>query len=71
MGDVAAYPPSIQWVYDAGWGMLDPADAFVFVDNHDNQRGHGGMISFNERAKSSHKKKSKEKSEYLFSSYVH
>ena len=22
--------------------MADPGDAFVFVDNHDNQRGHGG-----------------------------
>ena len=21
--------------------MLNPEDAFVFVDNHDNQRGHG------------------------------
>ncbi|XP_066993781.2 alpha-amylase [Anabrus simplex] len=23
------------------WGLLDSASAFVFVDNHDNQRGHG------------------------------
>ena len=22
--------------------MLEPENAFVFVDNHDNQRGHGG-----------------------------
>ena len=22
--------------------MTDPEHAFVFVDNHDNQRGHGG-----------------------------
>jgi len=29
-------------VYDQGWGMSDPEHAFVFVDNHDNQRGHGG-----------------------------
>jgi len=28
-------------LYDPGWGMLNPEDAFVFVDNHDNQRGHG------------------------------
>jgi alpha-amylase len=28
-------------LYDAGWGMVEPQDAFVFVDNHDNQRGHG------------------------------
>ncbi|XP_076311371.1 alpha-amylase-like isoform X1 [Tachypleus tridentatus] len=32
----------IPYMYDAGWGMLHPDDAFVFVDNHDNQRGHGG-----------------------------
>ncbi|KAK3852672.1 hypothetical protein Pcinc_040753 [Petrolisthes cinctipes] len=29
-------------VYDPGWGMADPDKAFIFVDNHDNQRGHGG-----------------------------
>eukprot|EP00094_Tigriopus_californicus_P008880 TCALIF_08561-PA protein Name:"Similar to Amy4N Alpha-amylase 4N (Drosophila ananassae)" AED:0.15 eAED:0.16 QI:12/0.75/0.55/1/1/0.88/9/0/728 len=29
-------------LYDPGWGMSDPEHAFVFVDNHDNQRGHGG-----------------------------
>jgi len=32
---------SIPGLYDPGWGMLDPDDAFVFVDNHDSQRGHG------------------------------
>lgn len=32
----------LNGVYDPGWGMTDPAHAFVFVDNHDNQRGHGG-----------------------------
>ena len=32
---------SIPGVYDPGWNMCDPGDAFVFVDNHDNQRGHG------------------------------
>ena len=32
---------SLMSVYDPGWGMLPPEDAFVFVDNHDNQRGHG------------------------------
>jgi len=31
----------IPYLYDPGWGMLNPEDAFVFVDNHDNQRGHG------------------------------
>ena len=25
-----------------GWGMADPGHAMVFIDNHDNQRGHGG-----------------------------
>ncbi|XP_064112999.1 alpha-amylase-like isoform X2 [Macrobrachium nipponense] len=29
-------------VYEPGSGMVDPDKAFVFVDNHDNQRGHGG-----------------------------
>lgn len=27
--------------FGEGWGMMDRANAFVFVDNHDNQRGHG------------------------------
>ena len=27
---------------DYGWGMARADRAFVFVDNHDNQRGHGG-----------------------------
>ncbi|CAG0902207.1 unnamed protein product [Darwinula stevensoni] len=27
---------------DLGWGMCPSDKAFVFVDNHDNQRGHGG-----------------------------
>lgn len=27
---------------DYGWGMARSDRAFVFVDNHDNQRGHGG-----------------------------
>ena len=27
---------------DYGWGMTRADRAFVFVDNHDNQRGHGG-----------------------------
>lgn len=29
-------------LYDPGWGMADPDRAFVFVDNHDTQRGHAG-----------------------------
>ncbi|XP_071087740.1 alpha-amylase-like [Haliotis cracherodii] len=29
-------------VVDYGWGMAESSHAFVFVDNHDNQRGHGG-----------------------------
>ena len=27
--------------FGQSWGMLADAIAFVFVDNHDNQRGHG------------------------------
>ena len=33
---------SLHSVVDFGWGMADSAHALVFVDNHDNQRGHGG-----------------------------
>jgi len=40
--DAAGQLSGAQWLYDPGWGMLDSEDAFVFVDNHDNQRGHGG-----------------------------
>merc|ERR1719481_1216394 len=29
-------------IYDSNWGMADGMHAVVFVDNHDNQRGHGG-----------------------------
>merc|ERR1711862_388961 len=29
-------------IYDQNWGMADGMHAVVFVDNHDNQRGHGG-----------------------------
>lgn len=29
-------------VVDYNWGMTDSDHAFVFVDNHDNERGHGG-----------------------------
>ncbi|XP_069188090.1 alpha-amylase [Procambarus clarkii] len=29
-------------IYDPGWGMAPSDNALVFVDNHDNQRGHGG-----------------------------
>jgi len=29
-------------VVDYNWGMTDSDHALVFVDNHDNQRGHGG-----------------------------
>ena len=29
-------------VVDYGWGMADSGHALIFIDNHDNQRGHGG-----------------------------
>jgi len=32
----------LRGIYDQGWGMADGMHAVVFVDNHDNQRGHGG-----------------------------
>lgn len=28
--------------FGGSWGMLPDGNALVFVDNHDNQRGHGG-----------------------------
>ena len=28
--------------FGQSWGMLESNKALVFVDNHDNQRGHGG-----------------------------
>lgn len=31
----------IPGMYDPGWGMISSEEAFVFVDNHDTQRGHG------------------------------
>ena len=33
---------SLTDVVDYNWGMVDSEHAFVFVDNHDNERGHGG-----------------------------
>ena len=44
---------NIGGLYDPGWGMLTPETAFVFLDNHDNQRGHGGgseTLTFKEPA---------------------
>jgi alpha-amylase len=34
----------LSWLsnFGEGWGMLPSSSAIVFVDNHDNQRGHGG-----------------------------
>lgn len=33
----------LKWMKNWGseWGFLQSKDALVFVDNHDNQRGHG------------------------------
>jgi alpha-amylase len=35
---------SLAWLktFGEGWGFLPSSSAVVFVDNHDNQRGHGG-----------------------------
>ncbi|PSN47156.1 hypothetical protein C0J52_13505 [Blattella germanica] len=35
---------AIKWLKNFGpeWGLVPDGDAVVFVDNHDNQRGHGG-----------------------------
>lgn len=29
------------WIVGPAWGLLKDGDGLVFVDNHDNQRGHG------------------------------
>nr|AAY23288.1 1,4-alpha-D-glucan glucanohydrolase precursor [Blattella germanica] len=38
---------AIKWLKNFGpeWGFIPDGDAVVFVDNHDNQRGHGGAGS--------------------------
>lgn len=28
--------------FGLGWGFIPDGDAMAFIDNHDNQRGHGG-----------------------------
>ncbi|XP_015513629.2 alpha-amylase isoform X1 [Neodiprion lecontei] len=35
---------ALKWLTSWGeaWGLLTSSDALVFIDNHDNQRGHGG-----------------------------
>ncbi|XP_046422143.1 alpha-amylase-like [Neodiprion pinetum] len=35
---------ALRWLTNWGeaWGLLTSSDALVFIDNHDNQRGHGG-----------------------------
>ncbi|GFR70097.1 alpha-amylase [Elysia marginata] len=37
---------NLRSVYDQGWGMSPPDQAFIFVDNQDNQRGGGQVLSF-------------------------
>ncbi|XP_049948012.1 alpha-amylase 1-like [Schistocerca serialis cubense] len=34
----------MKWLYNFGesWGLVNGNNALVFIDNHDNQRGHGG-----------------------------
>ena len=37
--------------WGVGWGMMPDGNALVFIDNHDNQRGHGGggdLLTFRE-----------------------
>jgi alpha-amylase len=39
----------VNW--GVGWGMMPDGNALVFIDNHDNQRGHGGggdLLTFRE-----------------------
>ncbi|KFB47455.1 AGAP012230-PA-like protein [Anopheles sinensis] len=39
---------ALRWLSNFGeaWGLLPSRDAFVFVDNHDNQRGHDGILTY-------------------------
>ena len=32
--------------FGTGWGMIQDGDSLVFIDNHDNQRGHGTFNLF-------------------------
>lgn len=43
----------LKWLvnFGEGWGMMPSGNALVFIDNHDNQRGHGGggsLVTFRE-----------------------
>ncbi|XP_015605017.1 alpha-amylase 1 isoform X2 [Cephus cinctus] len=46
---------ALKWLinWGEGWGFLPSGDALVFVDNHDNQRGHGsgGSILTHKKSK--------------------
>lgn len=44
IGQVFRGYTTLRWLRNWGsvWGFVDSEDALVFVDNHDNQRGHGG-----------------------------
>jgi alpha-amylase len=35
------FPLNNLWNFGEAWGMYPSQNALVFVDNHDNQRGHG------------------------------
>ncbi|CAG0891410.1 unnamed protein product [Darwinula stevensoni] len=43
LGEIFRKRNQLMWVqnFGEGWGMLPGSTAVVFVDNHDNQRGHG------------------------------
>nr|XP_053637375.1 pancreatic alpha-amylase-like isoform X1 [Cherax quadricarinatus]XP_053637376.1 pancreatic alpha-amylase-like isoform X1 [Cherax quadricarinatus] len=43
LGEAFRGQNQLRWLrnFGEGWGMVDRHEALVFVDNHDNQRGHG------------------------------
>uniref|UniRef100_A0A0P4W0X7 Alpha-amylase n=1 Tax=Scylla olivacea TaxID=85551 RepID=A0A0P4W0X7_SCYOL len=43
LGEAFRGKNQLKWLsnFGEGWGMLDRAYSLVFIDNHDNQRGHG------------------------------
>ncbi|KAK7873305.1 hypothetical protein R5R35_011364 [Gryllus longicercus] len=47
LSDVFGGNNALKWLTNWGtkWGLMDGDDALAFIDNHDNQRGHGGAGS--------------------------
>lgn len=46
LGNVFRGNNQLRWLYNWGpeWGLMPTGNALVFIDNHDNQRGHGSSV---------------------------